>query len=265
MRVLQELVRFYFENKQFDKSINTLIEMLRLCPIDNLGRRDWLGAVLLKAGRSADALSFVETWLRDEVLETEDPPPRGGCIFYKPIQQPLTKAKFERLKTRCRAGMTYSAALASFKLWGDCELARQYLIISAEQGGLVLLKILAKVNQPSYLKPSLNSSDPTRDYLWLAQDQWMAEDVWNWANSVTAAKAHILKHCSRGGCPNREITVSQFKRCGACHEVWYCTQDCQKADWETHKPRCIAHRREEMMDQSIMTGHFPKGAEKLFS
>ncbi|KAI9001240.1 hypothetical protein BD414DRAFT_519329 [Trametes punicea] len=37
---------------------NTVIEMLRLCPGDNLCQREWLGSVLLQAGRTADAPLF---------------------------------------------------------------------------------------------------------------------------------------------------------------------------------------------------------------
>ncbi|CAF0769184.1 unnamed protein product [Brachionus calyciflorus] len=27
-------------------------------------------------------------------------------------------------------------------------------------------------------------------------------------------------------------------RCGNCKKSWYCSQECQKADWKSHKPKC---------------------------
>ena len=81
----------------------------------------------------------------------------------------------------------------------------------------------------------LNSTEDAHDYLWLAQDAWMEKDVWDWANSHEEAKKALMKACSRDGCEVQEQKVAQFKRCGGCHQVWYCSPDCQKTDWTTHK------------------------------
>lgn len=32
--------------------------------------------------------------------------------------------------------------------------------------------------------------------------------------------------------------VGELTRCGACLETWYCSQECQKADWPRHKSKC---------------------------
>lgn len=29
-----------------------------------------------------------------------------------------------------------------------------------------------------------------------------------------------------------------FKRCSKCKNVWYCSRECQVADWKEHKPKC---------------------------
>lgn len=42
----------------------------------------------------------------------------------------------------------YCGALAAFKLWGDCELARQYLSIAVDRNPNVLIKILGRVKIP---------------------------------------------------------------------------------------------------------------------
>ena len=46
-------------------------------------------------------------------------------------------------------GILYSAALASFKHWGDCEQSRQYLKMAAKANPNVLLKVLGNVKKPS--------------------------------------------------------------------------------------------------------------------
>ena len=126
---------------------NTIIEMLRLCPGDNLGQRDWLGSVLLKAGRTSDALSFAQAWLDPQYSGLW--PPRGGCVFDPPSKTPLSDEFVEKTKRRGPGAICYTAALASFKLWGGCELASQYLRIAANVNPHVLVKILGRVDQPS--------------------------------------------------------------------------------------------------------------------
>ena len=83
---------------------------------------------------------------------------------------------------------------------------------------------------------SPNGTEDAHDYLWLVQDAWMVPAVWAWADSNAEAKAAIMKDCSRAGCGKREERVAQFKRCAACHQVWYCGTACQKTDWQMHKP-----------------------------
>ncbi|OBZ76530.1 hypothetical protein A0H81_03534 [Grifola frondosa] len=240
MRVLQALVRLAFETKDYSKSANTIIEMLRLCPGDNMGQRDWLGSVLMKAGRSVDALSFAQAWLQPETVKTGAPPKRGGCTFASPSKEPMRQERVDSLSEWGPAEIIYTGALSSFKLWGDCELARQYLKIGARLNPHILLKILAKVDQPRSLNNSpraLNSPESAQDYLWLTQDLWMAPDIWAWADSDAEAKSSVLRTCSRADCGKLEDKVAEFKRCGGCKEVVYCGPECQKQDWKEHKPR----------------------------
>ncbi len=131
---------------------NAIIEMLRLCPGDNMGQRYWLGSVLLQAGRTADALSFAQAWFDPEYYGNW--PPRGGCEFNPPSQAVLSAEVVERLKKGGHTSLLYTAALASYKLWGDCEIARQYLRCAANVNPHVLLKVLARVDRPSTSEPS---------------------------------------------------------------------------------------------------------------
>jgi hypothetical protein len=65
----------------------------------------------------------------------------------------------------------------------------------------------------------MNGPEEAHDYLWLTQDLWMKPDVWKWANENPDVKKVVLKSCSRAGCSAAEETVTQFKRCSACHLV----------------------------------------------
>jgi len=231
--------------------------MLRICPVDNLGQRDSLGTMLLKCNRPADALSFVQNWIAPEHLGSGVSPDRGGCVFKTPSKAPLSAVRVEALGKWCKADMAYTAALAAYKLWGDCELARQYLHIGAAKNPFVLIKILAKVDQPrepNSLPRSMNGPEDAHDYLWLAQDLWMAPDVWAWADSDEKAKAFALRMCFRKECGKREDIVASFKRCGGCKEAIYCSQDCQKADWPTHKTRCKERQRMKEFNRAISLG-----------
>ncbi|CAL1702320.1 unnamed protein product [Somion occarium] len=238
MRVLQSLVRLSFENKRFDKCCETITEMLRLCPGDNMKQRSWFGSVLLKTGRTKDALHFSQAWMERDTRHHGTLPSKAGCDWKEPSQEPLTQETIDDMSQWTPAEHLYTAAYASFKLWGDCELARQYLHLAVKMNPNTVIKILAKVEQPKSLNMSarsINGPEEAHDYLWLAQDLWMAEDVWNWANSQEATRNLLLRKCSRDGCNNEEKSVAEFKRCAACHEVWYCGPQCQKQHWKQHK------------------------------
>lgn len=37
--------------------------------------------------------------------------------------------------------------------------------------------------------------------------------------------------------------AAALKTCSACAKAWYCSQDCQKKNWKSHKPTCLANRQ----------------------
>ncbi|KAJ5919621.1 hypothetical protein N7454_009456 [Penicillium verhagenii] len=41
-------------------------------------------------------------------------------------------------------------------------------------------------------------------------------------------------------CGTISSNETPLKRCSRCHSAYYCSQDCQKADWKTHKMACTS-------------------------
>lgn len=113
-----------------------------------MSQRTWAGSVLLHASRPSDALSFVQTWL-DPRADRGSIPPRGGTAFEPPSPRPLSVERYEQLKDWCLGALPYTAALAAFKLWGNCALACQYLRIGAAVNPIILTKILGRSSKPS--------------------------------------------------------------------------------------------------------------------
>lgn len=119
--------------------------MLRLCPGDNMGQRTGLGSLLLLCNRFSDALSFCQVW-----LAPDQPPviPLGGATFDPPSSACLDASAEDQLSSYGNGAMAYNAAVAAFKLFGDGDLAQQYLRIAAKINPFILTKILAKIDKP---------------------------------------------------------------------------------------------------------------------
>ena len=116
-------------------------DMLRLSPNDNLGKRRKLSTVLQLAGDCEGALSSAQAWIQD-YLQLE---PDGSS---PPSDVPMTPEEFQQCAGDGFVEQYYTAALAAFTLWGNCELARQYLYIAARRNRTVLMKILARHETP---------------------------------------------------------------------------------------------------------------------
>ena len=122
--------------------------MLRLCPNDNMGQRFWLGSLLIRCGRHADALYFAQQWLGEEVRQTGKTLTLGGCNFSAP-QSEFPESTLDESSFRWASSeILHTAALASFKLFGDNPTSRAYLKFAATSNPHILLKILAQVKKP---------------------------------------------------------------------------------------------------------------------
>jgi TPR repeat protein len=52
-----------------------------------------------------------------------------------------------------------------------------------------------------------------------------------------AGKKGKSKICAKDGCG---ALIDESKKCSRCRLVYYCSRDCQRADWKVHKPKCNA-------------------------
>ncbi|KAJ7493837.1 hypothetical protein FB451DRAFT_1336012 [Mycena latifolia] len=245
MRVLQALVRMYFETGKYTRSAETMIEMLRLCPGDNMNQRSWLGSMLIRVGRYADALYFAQVWI--DSTEGDGTPPRGGTVFKAPSRELFSAAREKSLSDPfwSPAVLLHTCALAAFHLWGACPQAAQYLRIAARANPHILSKILGRRSQPDGLNMharGINGPEEAQDYRWLTQDLWTEAHAWGWITSDATLNGELLKICSHPDCAAQETKPTQFKQCAACHQVTYCGQPCQKADWKRHKHECQEHQ-----------------------
>ena len=50
--------------------------------------------------------------------------------------------------------------------------------------------------------------------------------------------ASPLAPCANMACAVHETRIKQFKCCSGCKSVAYCSKECQKDDWASHKGEC---------------------------
>ena len=74
-------------------------------------------------------------------------------------------------------------------------------------------------------------------------DFWLQRNARLRAAAAADLAAGRLQRCALAGCAASESHVSQFKRCGACRTVCYCSREHQVEDWPSHKASCKAARK----------------------
>ena len=52
------------------------------------------------------------------------------------------------------------------------------------------------------------------------------------------SRAVELRRCTYAQCGKVEEMAGDYACCGVCKKAPYCSQECMKLDWPTHKTRC---------------------------
>ncbi len=63
-------------------------------------------------------------------------------------------------------------------------------------------------------------------------DASIAGSIFNFAAIKAVSNKMLGEYCMICGKQN------ELSRCGRCKKVFYCSRECQKADWQNHKPNC---------------------------
>jgi hypothetical protein len=112
--------------------------------------------------------------------------------------------------------------------------ARDYISAAADDaGGGMLRAAWARVEHSGVLQ-ARNAADG------ISSHKRNDERVASMAAASVAAKG--LRFCALDSCGAREVHASQFKLCGACKTVCYCSKEHQAAHWRQHKAACKAAR-----------------------
>ncbi|KAK1216291.1 hypothetical protein PQX77_021078 [Marasmius sp. AFHP31] len=259
MRVMQAYVRMHVEFKKYAKAVDAVVEMFRLNPNDPMRQHTWLGSLLCQVERYSDALYFAQFFMDVGVgrIDKDDLPAGGGTNCLPPRNDLYASEEQETLSEFFEATILYTAALASFKMWGDTEQARMYLRLAAGLNPKVLVKLLGRVRRPEGLNTAprtFNSPEDAHDYLWLSQNLWMDDDVWYWISENPDARKSVLLECGREGCQNEENRPTEFQRCSGCLQISYCSRECQKSDWKRHKTDCERLRSFKAIARAVAAG-----------
>lgn len=59
------------------------------------------------------------------------------------------------------------------------------------------------------------------------------------AEAIALHKATPFASCANLSCEKVENKVKEFSRYSRCLTVAYCSSDCLKEDWRSHKPKCV--------------------------
>ena len=117
--------------------------MLKLDAQDHSCQHYHVCSLMILTGHFGPALSCAQTWMQDEdtYVDMDHIAPS--------VWIPLSDEQIEQYSTGGYAAEHfYSAALASFKARGNSVIACQYLHIAARLNPHILLRILAKIEQP---------------------------------------------------------------------------------------------------------------------
>ncbi|GAQ87762.1 hypothetical protein KFL_003750120 [Klebsormidium nitens] len=125
--------------------------------------------------------------------------------------------------------------LALDSCWQLESAGETFLWETARDGGTLTCQNVLRISRA--LSSSSASSSLPGALNGMSDEGLGSEGMRIW--TVYAAKFN-LKPCSRLACTGEVVEIRQktFNLCSACHGAQYCSRECQKVDWKTHKAEC---------------------------
>lgn len=262
IRLLLELVTVAAEAEDYATALEAARTILEANHGDNNGIRDRIPLFLLHLDQPLEALNFCLSWL-DTAHEDYDSTrycPKGGfgdLERYKKEdfipEKPLQTAKVQNLG---HASLIFSAALAAWKVFGNCVLSKSWLR-EAHNANSHVIPILVKPAEEWPRKTNTNprglGSEPeAKDYVYFAGGLWEGEPR-SWV--VDVAREVERRECARRECRKVESRKGEWKMCGGCEATWYCGVECQGLDWKAgHRRRCKEEKNIREITKSLSSG-----------
>ena len=193
------------------------------------------------------------------------PLPRGhictGFVraFVRDFSASNKNRTIDRLDDACKASQKYSA------VWHDPDLLEHVMSHFLAEGTNMLLRGQDKVARQSGMfliffeiwRDSMTSGG-TPDFRSYVKISELSRDTCDEHTFVSFFRKRIpckcldkrykevksivkMGHCNNPDCPlpDRQTELSKLMNCEQCRAVFYCSTECQKAAWPSHKKNCV--------------------------
>lgn len=111
----------------------------------------------------------------------------------------------------------------------NMQLARLIFYYSSDLRNLLL-------EQNNKCQTPLELVNPTSPLFILCMDLAYAPKASKLINLLRGVEAKKVPDTSCANCSNADCTL----RCSTCKDIYYCSEECQKADWQAHKAQCAS-------------------------
>ncbi len=146
------------------------------------------------------------------LAEQKKPLPDASALLFVSAIDAINDVK----RVKSAAAVTAAAAASNLSLSPETAAA-----------DIQQMKAAASAGSGTSMDSSDNSEEP------------LSSSGFNPFASLISAAAP-LRSCFLPTCNKRESKAGEWKRCGRCKTVCYCSPQCQTAHWPSHKPDCTA-------------------------
>ena len=161
------------------------------------------------------------------------PPSMSDLELYNYISKGMEAAKDEKNKPA-----DYEKLVNLLKFPVESEPVQAYFKTIRENDAKVPANPCQKLRE--VFKETFDNlfQDPSKEYMVLSKkvviEYFLTEEASDFS-TVTFEKNYAQK-CAK--CPKWRTTAQTLSKCSICVKTYYCSRECQKADWKSHKVTC---------------------------